>query len=166
LLPEATWNRGQRLLTSGLWWLAGALGIGIAATLVSAVTGPTFFHVFTPGALATNLVLVPLAMLVITAGFASVATGLAGLVWLNSLFNHAAMLVLAGIDGLIRLGLRVPGLWWPAQWRAPWVGALALGALLAAGLAGYAWRWEARRGGWWPPVAVVALALLFGIKWG
>ena len=166
LLPEATWNWWQRLLTSGLWWLAGALGIGIAASLVSAMTGPTFFHVFTPGALATNLVLVPLAMLVITAGFASVVTGLAGLVWLNSLFNHAAMLVLAGIDGLIRLGLRAPGLWWPAQWRAPWVGTLALGALLVAGLAGYAWRWEARRGGWWPPVAVVALALLFGIKWG
>jgi competence protein ComEC len=166
LLPEATWNWRQRLLTGGLWWLAGALGIGMAAALVSAVTGPTFFQVFTPGALATNLVLVPLAMLVITAGFAAAVTGLAGLVWLNSLFNHAAMLVLMVIDGLIRLGLRVPGLWWPAQWRAPWVGVLALGALLAASLAGYAGRWEARRGGWWPPVAVVALALLFGVKWG
>ena len=166
LLPEATWNWWQRLLTGGLRWLAGALGIGIAASLVSAVTGPTFFQVFTPGALGTNLVLVPLAMLVIAAGFASIVTGLVGLVWLNSLFNHAAILVLASVDSLIRLGLRAPGLWWPAQWRAPWVGTLALGALLAAGLAGYAWRWEARRGGWWPPVAVVALALLFGIKWG
>jgi competence protein ComEC len=166
LLPEATWKWWQHWLTRGLWWLAGALGIGAAAALVSAVTGPTFFQVFTPGALAINLVLVPLAMLVIVAGFASVVTGLAGLVWLNSLFNHAAMLVLLGIDSLIRLGLRMPGLWWPAQWRAPWVGALALGALLTASLAGYAWRWETRRGGWWPPVAVVALALLFGIKWG
>jgi hypothetical protein len=33
-------------------------------------------------------------------------------------------------------------------------------------LAGYATGWRRERGGWWPPFAVVAVALIFGVKFG
>ena len=48
--------------------------------------------------------LVPLAMLVIIAGFASVLVGLTGAMAASALLNHAAVLVLAVMDALIRLG--------------------------------------------------------------
>ena len=82
------------------------------------------------------------------------------------LFNHAAMLILCLIDALVRLGVRVPGAWWPANWRAPWVASAALALLMAALLAGYAGGWKKERGGWWPPFAVAALGLILGVKFG
>jgi competence protein ComEC len=105
-------------------------------------------------------------MIVIVAGFASVVVGLAGAAPLGVLFNHAAMTVLVAIDALIRAGVRVPGGWWPAQWRAAWGAPTALAVLLAAVLAGYATGWRRERGGWWPPFAVAALALILGVKFG
>lgn len=142
------------------------LGIGLAAALVSTVSGPEFFHVWAPGGLAANLVLVPLAMLVIVAGFASVVAGLAGVAALGTLFNHAAMVLLVIIDRLIHVGVGVPGAWWVANWRAPWLASATLALLLAALLAGYANGWKKERGSWWPPVTVAALGLLLGVKFG
>jgi competence protein ComEC len=165
-LPEATWAWWQKMLAQALRWFWPVLGIGLAAALVSAVTGPEFFHVWAPAGLVSNLVLVPLAMLVIVAGFAAVAAGLAGATVLGALFNHAAILILWGIDALVRLGVRVPGAWWAANWRAPWVASVALALLLTALLAGYAGGWKKERGGWWPPLAVAALGLLLGVKFG
>ena len=165
-LPEVTWAWWQRWSAEAVRWFWPLLGIGLAAWLVGVVTGAAFYQVFTPGGLIANLVLVPLAMLVITAGFAAIATGLAGLTAASQLFNHAAVLVLAVIDALTRLGQRVPGVWWPAEWHAPWVGTVTLAALLAVVLAGYARGWRGWSRGFWPPFAVVAVALVFGMKFG
>jgi hypothetical protein len=33
-------------------------------------------------------------------------------------------------------------------------------------IAGYAHDWKRARGGWWPPFVVVAVVLLFGVKFG
>ncbi len=165
-LPEATWAWWQRSIAIAVRWFWPVLGIGLAAALVSAVTGPAFFQVFAPGGLIANLVLVPLAMFVIIAGFVSVTAGLAGAATLGVLFNHAAMVVLLAIDALIRFGVRVPGTWWPAHWRTAWGAPTALAAVLAVVLAGYATGWRRERGGWWPPFAVAALALILGVKFG
>jgi competence protein ComEC len=165
-VPQVTWTWRQKAMSAALRWFWPVAGIGLAAALVSAVTGPAFFHVFAPGGFFGNLVLVPLAMIVIVAGFASVAVGLAGGAALGVLFNHAAMTVLIVIDALIRVGVRVPGGWWPAQWRAAWMPPTALAVLLAAVLAGYATGWRRERGGWWPPFAVAVLALILGVRFG
>jgi competence protein ComEC len=165
-LPEATWAWWQRALAAALRWFWPVLGIGLAAALVSAISGPEFFHVWAPGGLIANLVLVPLAMLVIVAGFASVVAGLAGVTLLGALFNHAAITLLVAIEWLIRVGLRAPGTWWAADWRASWVASATLALLLGAVLAGYALGWKRERGGWWPPFIVAALGLFFGVKFG
>ena len=140
------------------------LGIGLAAALVSTVSGPEFFHVWAPGGLVANLVLVPLAMFVIVAGFASVVAGLAGAGGLGALFNHASMVLLLVIDRLIRVGVGAPGAWWTASWRWPWLASVTLALLMTALLAGYAAGWKKERGGWWPPLVVAALGLIFGVK--
>ncbi len=165
-LPKVTWNRRQRALAQGLNWLAGALGIGWAATLVSALTGIQFFHLLVPGALFANLVLVPLASLVIVAGFISIASGLIGVVAISAWFNHASLLVLWGIDTLIRFSSHLPGAWYPAAWRTPWLGPVTFTSLLSVCLTGYALGWKRKRGGFWPPMIVTALTLVFCVKYG
>jgi hypothetical protein len=54
----------------------------------------------------------------------------------------------------------------PAHYSAAWIGAVALTALMATLVFGYAVDWKPKRGGWWPPFAVVALTLAFGVKFG
>jgi competence protein ComEC len=153
-------------VTWALKWLAGTLGIGIAATLVSTVTGVEFFQGVTPFSLGANLVLIPLASLVIVAGFLSLASGLFGATLISVVFNHAAVLVLWCIDRLVRLDNGFHGAWWPAQWRATSLGALALATLLGLCLVGYTAGWARKCGGFWLPAGALALVLIFGVKFG
>lgn len=85
-LPEVTWAWWQKMLATALRWFWPVLGIGLAAALVSTVTGPEFFRVWAPAGLVSNLVIV--------AGFAAVAAGLVGATGLGTLFNHAAIVIL------------------------------------------------------------------------
>jgi len=142
----------------------GGLGVGAAAALVGAAAGIEFFGLFTPGGIAANLILAPLAALVIVAGFLSLAAGLSGAMIISRFLNGAASVLLRAIIHLIRAGLRAPGVCVAARFRADWIGPAALAALLALCLAGYAGGWNRRRGGFWPPFVLIALALVFGAK--
>jgi competence protein ComEC len=163
-LPKVSLTWRQRLAMSALDHILAALGLGVATALVAAVTGITFFRLFTPGALAANLGLIPLAMFAILAGFISLLCGLTGFPSASVLFNHAAALILAAIQWLIGAFVKVPGAYWPAEFKAEWWADVVLAALLAACLAGYAARW--RRGTVLIPFALVALALIFAVKFG
>jgi competence protein ComEC len=163
-LPKASLTWRQHAAKLCLEKILAAVGLGLATALVAAVTGVAFFRLFTPGALAANLVLVPLAFFAILAGFFSLLCGVAGLLPASGLFNHAAALILALIQWLIAEYVKIPGTYWPAAFRSPWWSHLALVALLAACLAGYAIRW--RFGTVWAPFVIVALAMIFGVKFG
>lgn len=165
-LPKPTW-RWHHHTRDWLWrGLVSSLGIGIAATLVSAVSGVLFFQLFTPGALFANLVLIPVASLVIMAGFLSLLGGMLGLAAVSSLFNHAAIVVLLVIDGLVRGFVRVPAMWYPAHFVGAYTGSSAFAGLMALLLFGYARRWQKRAGGFWPPFVFVAAVLILGVKFG
>lgn len=165
-LPPASWAWHHRLRDE-LWrGLLTATAIGVAASLVSTVTSAQFFNLFTPGALLVNLWLIPASSLVILLGLVSLLSGLLGLTAGSVLANHAAVLVLWGVDQGVQLSLRLPGMWCAATFRAPWLGDAALAALLASMLAGYAHGWRGWCRGYWPPLAVVALALAGGLRLG
>jgi len=165
-LPKAAWRWHQHL-RDWMWrGFLGMLAIGAASTLFSAVLGITIFNLFTPGALAANLVLIPASILVVLAGFLSLLCGLAGLGALGLLFNHAGILVLAIMDKGVRLFVTIPGVYHPAQFSPLWLGYAAAGLMLGAMLHGYATRWELRRGGFWPPFALTMLALVLGVSFG
>ncbi|MGA3006880.1 MAG: ComEC/Rec2 family competence protein, partial [Opitutaceae bacterium] len=164
LLPKITQTRWQRLAGNGLGKMLAALGLGTATALVAAVTGIAFFRLFTPDAVAANLLLIPLASLAILAGFVSLLCGVAGFLPASVLFNHAAALILASIQWIIGAFVKVPGAYWPAAFIAPWWEGTVLAGLLAACLAGYAAQW--RHGTIWAPFAIVALAMIFGVKFG
>lgn len=165
-LPKANWRWWQRSWAFALRWFWPVFGIGLSASLVSAITGPEFFNVIAPAGFFANLVLVPVAMLVIVAGFASVLTGALGLLPLTVLFNHAALLLLFGIDFIIRHSVSLPSAWWAAHWRVGWAAPLVLAVLLASILYGYARRWHVSRGAWLPPFVIAAFAVIIGVKLG
>ena len=165
-LPEATWGWHRRMIVAV--WRTGtsALALGLASSLVGTVSGIVFFKLFTPGALLTNLVLIPAASLVMLGGFLSLLCGLVGFTAGSVLFNHAAVLLLWGIDRVVRGFLRLPAMWFEARFAKAWLGPVALAVLLALVLFGYAQHWERRRGGFWPPFALVALVVILGVKFG
>jgi competence protein ComEC len=165
-LPESTWRWYHRW-TSGAWrWLLGAIGIGLASSLVSTLSGIQFFSLFTPGSLAVNLVVIPISTFVVSAGFISLLCGFAGLTAGSVLFNHAGILLLWFMDRLLRTTMAVPGVYHTAQFRAPWLGPAFQAALLAVCLAGYAWHWRRQRGGFWVPFALTACFIALGVKFG
>ena len=165
-LPKEAWRWHHHVRAQVRRWAFDVLGLGCAATLVSTLSGVAFFGVFAAGALVANLVLVPLASGVIMAGLASIVCGLAGLGWAGRLCNELAGGLLGLIDLLIRQGTRVPGAFWAAHFRTDWAGSTAMAIVVAACLAGYATGWRKDRGGFWPPVALAALAVIIGVKFG
>ena len=165
-LPQVTWtwiHHGIAMLWRGF---VAAMAIGLAATLVSAISGVFFFHLFTPGALLANLVLIPASSLVIVFGFVSLLCGLIGFTAGAVLANHAAVLLLWGIEAGIREFVTLPAMWFPAHFVAPWIGPVALTALLAVVVAGYATGWRGWSRGYWAPFAVVVAAFVLGVRFG
>jgi competence protein ComEC len=165
-LPKVSWERWRHRAEAARRAFFGALGIGVASSLVSAICGVIYFGLFTPGALLANLVLIPLASVAILGGLLSLLTGLCGLGWAGVLFNHAAALVLLVMQRLLEWFLLIPGIFWPGKFEPAWTGHAALACLMASFLFGYAHRWSWRRGGFLAPVAVVAAALAVCVKFG
>ena len=164
LLPEAERRPAHRAVEAGVRGLAAAGAVGLATTLVSLLTGVHFFGLLTPGSFVTNLLLLPAATLVTLAGFTALLTGFVGPDFAVVVANHAAALVLAGIDAVITATVDLPGFCFPARFAAPWIGPAALTLLLGSLLAGYAHGWRRRFGGWWPPFGIVAVFLLLGVE--
>ncbi|HUR56063.1 MAG TPA: ComEC/Rec2 family competence protein [Opitutaceae bacterium] len=165
-VPEVTWHWWQRWIAWAWRGSVGAVAVGIATTLVSLLTSVQFFGLLTPGALLANLVLIPAAGAATLGGFVSLICGLAGFGPGVVLCNHAGALVLFVIEWLVRQSVRMPGAFLPAHFTASWIGPTALAALMLALLVGYATHWDRRAGSWWPPFVIVALVLLFGIRFG
>ncbi len=165
-LPKTTWRWYHHLADAAWRGLLGALGIGLASSLVSTISGIQFFGLFTPGSLAVNLVVIPISTFVVSAGFVSLLFGFAGFTAGSVVFNHAGILLLWFMDRLLRMAMAVPGVYEAAHFRAAWLGPASLVILLAACLAGYAWHWRRERGGFWAPFALTTCLIALGVRFG
>ncbi len=152
---QAVDGAGRAVMTS--------VALGIAATLVSTPATLGFFSLLAPVGFVVNLVLIPVSSLVLFAGVASMLVGLAGLTPLAVLFNHAAALTLAAMEAMVVAALRIPGASWPASFDPPVLAVAGSAGLLALLGLGYALGWRRRIGGYWLPVAALALLLAFGL---
>lgn len=165
-LPEVSWG----------WWRRGVVWAGRrfldafaatwAASVASAPASIGYFGLFSPGALLANLVVVPLASFALFAGVASLLSGLLGLAPLSNVFNHAAALLILGMDRLVRAGTQFPGMYFPAEFRADWMPAAAMALTAALLLLGLGLRWARNRGGFWLMPALLALVLILGVNFG
>jgi len=156
------------------WWhqsinWSGRKAIGAVAGcwtafLASAATAIGFFGLFSPGAFPANLLILPLASLAIVAGFLSLLTGLVGLWPFCALFNAAAAMLIIAIDWLLRHGSTLPGMYFPAHFRADWLTPASLALMTTLMIVGAANRWSPRLGGYWPPAILLTLLVIFGVK--
>jgi competence protein ComEC len=158
-LPSAEWGMARRI---GRWLgaeLITGFALAVAATLVSVPMTLASFGLMTPGSLLVNLVCIPASSLAIVAGLGSILAGLLGLPWASGFLNHASALTIAAMERGLAAAMRVPGMHWPAQFRAEGLGMAVLLAVLALFAVGYALRWRRRIGGTWGPVVAVAALL-------
>lgn len=162
-LPEPAWTCRQRM-----WAWAGrevlqTVMICYAATVVSMPMAVDVFGWFTPGSFFANLLVVPLAVLVVAAGFCGSCVGAVGIPWLPSIFNHAGALVLAVMEWMLEMVVKMPGIAFPAEFRTEWLGGALIVALLGLLLAGYANQW---RGPFrvWLPLAFVAAGMALAVR--
>jgi competence protein ComEC len=165
-LPRPNWRWYHR----GINWcgrsVLGSCAAGWVAFLASAPSGIGYFHLFSPGSLFANLIIIPLSSLAIIGGFLSLLTGLAGVLSLSALFNSSAALTIIVMDWLAQHGTRLPGIYFDARFTHGWMAPVSLVAMTGLMLAGLAGRWARHYGGYWPPVVLLALILIFGVKFG
>jgi competence protein ComEC len=141
-LPEASRTTWQSALAGSAHNLLLTLGVSLSATLMSSPLSIHYFGIFAPGAVLLNVLLVPLAGLVIVSGFISVSLDLLGLSAGGILFNHAAWVVVAVMDLGVRGAIALPGLFWLADFRSSLFAGLAVTAMLGALLACSHQRWR------------------------
>jgi competence protein ComEC len=165
-LPVANWRWWHHSVQyAGHKFIMAAAG-GWTAFLASTPSGIGYFGLWSTGSLLANLVIVPLSGLVIYAGFVSLLAGLLGLGVISTGCNLAAATLIALGDRLLQSGTTWPGMYFPAHFRAEWLAPAALLLMTATMVAGAAGRWAPRYGGYWPPVLLLALLLLLGVKFG
>jgi len=163
MLPKATWSWRQRALDQTRRKGLGLLGIGVAATLVSSVTGVQFFQLFTPGSLLINLLVIFLASFTIMSGFGSLLFELIGFDLGSIAANYAALIFLSGAEISIRCFMTLPHLWFQASFKEPWMGSTTLAALLLSLFIGYFRYWSGWNRFYWAPFAILILGFLFGV---
>ena len=163
-LPKPFWRWYHRRIDWCGRWLLGSLAAGGVAFLASVPSGIGYFRLFSPGSLLANLIVIPLSSLAIIAGFISLLTGLLSVLSLSALFNAAAALTIIAMDWLAQHGTRLPGVYFEAHFVQAWMVPAAIVAMLAIMFAGLAGRWSWRYGGYLPPVVLLALIVIFGVK--
>lgn len=148
--PTALWRR----------WLAGPVSLLAASLACWLATTPQtvfFFNLFSPIALAMNLLVVPAAFVIMLAGFLSMLAGLLS-VDIAEIFNHANRVFAAGLMWATDWAARIPGghcfVRTPPAWVAwAWYAALPLGLVWGRrskwALAGLALLVAAAVGGWY-----------------
>ena len=166
LLPKPNWHWYHHCIEWCGRWLLGSAAVCWAAFLASTPAGIGYFHVFSPGALVANLVIIPVSSLAIVAGFVSLLTGLIGLASVSALFNSAAAVTLIIMDWLVQHGTALPGVYFPARFARGWMAPGSLAGMTALLLAGVAGRWSRRYCGYWPPAVALALILILIVKFG
>ncbi|MGH8019238.1 MAG: ComEC/Rec2 family competence protein [Opitutaceae bacterium] len=152
------WRHGIRLAGRGLIKL---LAVSLAATAVSLPLGVAVFGMGSPGAILSNVMVLPISGLAVVGGFAAIVCGAVGLLPLASLFNHAASLVLWLIAWMADVASRLPGMFFNGRFPSAWVATAVVLTLIGVCIAGYATRWRRPRGMLLAPPVLVAVALFF-----
>ncbi|MBC2605965.1 ComEC/Rec2 family competence protein [Pelagicoccus albus] len=94
-IPPALLNKRQKATVVVKRWILDALGVSIAAFLVSAILGIYYFQILPSYGILINLIALPLASLAIVAGFLSILTYPMEIIFpVFQLFNDAALVLI------------------------------------------------------------------------
>jgi len=163
-LPEGSLTKWQRIWRDSWEQTLSFTALAWSATTVGLISGIAFFGWFTPIAFLANLLLIPAAGLAIVGGFIALICGWLGLLPLALFFNHAAAVVLLGIQACLSVAVEWSMLSHPAEFRWPNWGATGMLLVLSSMVIGYAYAWETPVGRWWGPPFVSLVVLVIGTR--
>jgi len=164
LLPKSDWRWYHHKIDRGGRKLLAAAAGSWAAFLASAASGIGYFQLFSPGSLVANLIIIPVSSVAIMSGLVSLLCGLTGLSALSVPCNLFAALTIRLMDWLVQRGTALPAMYFTAHFTQPWLAPACLVAMTAVLFAGVAGHWSRRYGGYWPPAVLLALILIFAVK--
>lgn len=162
-LPVASLAWWQRAVQSKTEALLMAAALTWSASLIGILSSIAFFGWFTPLAFYANVLLVPLAGLVISGGFVGIICGVVGIGPWALLFTHAAALVLWVMREALRWGLG-SGASHPAAFITSWWGQSGMLLVLATMVLVREGTTPANRWRWWGPPLVTVLWLVIGLR--
>lgn len=124
LIPEKPlfWPTHLRIGMSITEAIISSFFISLTAFISSLPLSIQYFEVFAPPAIFLNMLLVPVAALVITSGFLSVIATLLYLPWLSDFLNHGPLLLIHLMNYVLETCIQIPGTFYIIQWKLPWFG--------------------------------------------
>lgn len=140
-LPESSHQWYHRLRAQSLQTLILLFSVSLSATLISSPLSIAYFNTFSPGAIVLNMLLVALASLTLIGGFLSLLTGLLELTLLSTFINHSAWLLIWGMNAVVELALKVPGVFWNIRFELRFIAPCAVILTLTVFLIGHTRHW-------------------------
>ena len=108
-IPKDLWSLRQKATNAIGRFTISSFAISVAAFLSSSALSIIYFNTLSTIGVLLNLILLPLASLTIISGFLSLAFSIIGVGPIISLFNHAAILILSLIHGILQAFSQVSG---------------------------------------------------------
>ncbi len=162
MLPLECWKWRHHIVQTVGKVMLETTAISLSAILISIPLSITYFEIFSPLALLINIALIPIASLVITSGILSITSGIIGLSFLTSLFNHSAHLLLWLMDFITSTAVTIPGSFWQVDYKISWIGTASLVILCSSILIGHLMRWK-NSTTFYIPFLILGLTLIFGV---
>ncbi|MBI5775539.1 MAG: ComEC/Rec2 family competence protein [Verrucomicrobia bacterium] len=107
-LPDELRPRWRRWLDTPLRWVTTAFATSLAAWIGSLPLIAFYFHLFTPGSLIANMLVVPASALALMCNLGSLFCG-DWLPWLGELFNHSGWFWMRGMIVMSEWATTLPG---------------------------------------------------------
>jgi len=101
-IPKDLWSLRQKATNAIGRFTISSFAISLAAFLSSSALSIIYFNTLSTIGILLNLILLPLASLAIISGFLSLAFSIIGMGPIVSLFNHAAILILSVMHGILQ----------------------------------------------------------------
>ena len=166
-LPRSDIRWHHRFRLSVFNHLAGLFGISLAATVISSALTIHYFGIFTPCAVLLNIVIVPIALLVIISGTLSLVFGLFKLLWISGFLNHGAWVLIWLVERIIDASIAIPGFYWFLDFTSRVAGPVTVALIL---LSLFALQRGLRSGKFaaflLPPIILLLAIILFASKSG
>lgn len=109
-------NRFRKMINKAWELVVGTLCVSLSATISSAPLSILYFGLLAPLAVLLNMILVPMASLVIVSGVFSLITGYVSLPWLAGFFNHGPLALIHGTGLLLDWIVQLPGAFVTQAW--------------------------------------------------
>jgi competence protein ComEC len=157
---EANLSKGRKLLNKTMELTTGTFCVSLSATLASAPLSILYFGILAPLAVFLNMIIIPMASLVIIAGLFSLIGSSLFLPAVSGFLNHGPLLLIQIMGGLLGNASLLPNSFVNTSWLVDWLGIATSVLFIGNLLTGHYQKWRNRWKFTFPVVIIVGMILL------